>query len=91
MLVRAALSEAQLLLLDEPDDALDVEGASLVRQLLDGTSATTILITHNTEIARQMDLVLFVSNGRIVQCGLPEDVFDSKGPAQDFFSRLHAA
>lgn len=91
MLVRAALSESRLLLLDEPDDALDVEGVGLVRQLLDGTSATTILITHNTEIARQMDLVLFVSDGRIVQCGLPEDVFDSKGPAQDFFSRLHAA
>lgn len=91
MLVRAALSGSQVLLLDEPDDTLDIEGAGLVKQLLDGTSATTILITHNTEIARLMDLVLFVIDGQIVQSGLPEEVFGSKGPAQDFFGRLNAA
>lgn len=91
MLVRAALSGSQVLLLDEPDDTLDIEGAGLVKQLLDGTTATTILITHNTEIARLMDLVLFVIDGQIVQSGLPEEVFGSKGPAQDFFGRLNAA
>ena len=91
MLVRAALSKSQLLLLDEPDDALDVEGAGLVKQLLDGTSATAVLITHNTEIARLMDCVLFINDGRIIQAGTPEDVFGSKGPAQDFFSGSYAA
>lgn len=91
MLARAALSQSQLLLLDEPDDALDVEGASLVIQLLNSTPATTILITHNMHIARQMDEVWFVRDGRVVQSGAPGDVLDSNGPAHEFFARLFVA
>ena len=91
MLVRAALSKSQLLLLDEPDDALDVEGAGLVKQLLDGTSATVVVITHNTEIARLMDGVLFIDDGQIIQSGTPKEVLDTNGPAQEFFNKPYAA
>lgn len=74
LLTRAALSKPKLMLLDEPDDALDLEGPTLVRALVHGSEATTILITHNMQIARMMDELWVVEDGRIVQTGTPDTV-----------------
>ena len=74
LLTRAALSKPRLMLLDEPDDALDRDGPELVRTLVQGSDATTILITHNLEIARMMDVLWLVEEGRIVQTGTPDAI-----------------
>lgn len=74
LLTRAALSQPRLMLLDEPDDALDREGPDLVRRLVQGGDATTLLITHNMEIARMMDVLWVVEDGRIQHTGTPETV-----------------
>ncbi|MEM9636998.1 MAG: ATP-binding cassette domain-containing protein, partial [Pseudomonadota bacterium] len=74
LLTRAALSKPRLMLLDEPDDALDRDGPELVRTLVQGSDATTILITHNLEIARMMDVLWLVEDGRIVQTGTPDAI-----------------
>ncbi|WP_415404834.1 ATP-binding cassette domain-containing protein [Tateyamaria sp. SN3-11] len=74
LLTRAALSKPRLLLLDEPDDALDSEGPALVRALVHQCDATTLLITHNMQIAMAMDELWVVDNGRVVQTGTPDVV-----------------
>ncbi|WP_299831198.1 ABC transporter ATP-binding protein [uncultured Roseobacter sp.] len=74
LLTRAALSDPRLMLLDEPDDALDQEGPELVRTLVHGCEATTILITHNMQIAKMMDVLWVIEDGRIVQTGTPDEV-----------------
>ncbi|MEL6265720.1 MAG: ATP-binding cassette domain-containing protein [Pseudomonadota bacterium] len=51
VLARAALSGAGLLLLDEPDDALDAEAPALVATLLESTGATVLIATHDPRIA----------------------------------------
>src|SRR3954447_927898 len=47
---RCVLHEPELLLLDEPDSNLDVEGRELARELIGpGTGATRALVTHDPE------------------------------------------
>jgi len=47
---RCVLHEPELLLLDEPDSNLDVEGRELARELIGpGTSATRVVVTHDPE------------------------------------------
>lgn len=73
LLTRAALSKPQLLLLDEPDDALDTDGPDLVERFVRGTDATTLMITHNMELAEKMDEIWLVADGRIVELGSEEN------------------
>lgn len=91
MLARAALSQAQLLLLDEPDDALDVEGANLVLRLLNRTSATVLLATHNPSIIQQLDEYWYLRDGRVVESGSTNALFEGDGLAAQFLSPKIAA
>lgn len=91
LLTRAALSGSRLMLLDEPDDALDVDGPALVERLVRRSDATTLMITHNLALARRMDEIWFVEDGRIVEVGAPEEVFSGSGPAARFFAPRWAA
>lgn len=77
LLTRAALSASSLLLLDEPDDALDQDGPALVEELVFETPATTLMITHNQDLARRMDEVWIVDDGRLVASGRPDKVLGS--------------
>ncbi|MEM6464218.1 MAG: ABC transporter ATP-binding protein [Pseudomonadota bacterium] len=77
LLTRAALSGASLLLLDEPDDALDQEGPALVERLVCETPATTLMITHNSKIAVRMDEVWIIDSGRLIAKGPPDEVFSA--------------
>ena len=91
MLTRAALSQPRLLLLDEPDDALDAEGPALVLKLLALTDATSLVVTHNPTLARAMDEVWFIDNGTIMETGAPEKLLNGDGPAARFFALRAAA
>jgi heme exporter protein A len=47
---RCVLHEPELLLLDEPDSNLDVEGRELARELIGpGTGSTRVVVTHDPE------------------------------------------
>jgi ABC-type multidrug transport system fused ATPase/permease subunit len=74
LLTRAALARPRLMLLDEPDDALDADGPALVEQLVRGGGATVLMVTHNPELARRMDLAWCVEDGRIIDSGPPDVV-----------------
>ena len=74
LLIRAALSNCHLMLLDEPDDALDREGPALVERLVKTNSATTLLITHNPAIVALMDEVWLIEDGRLAARGEPQEI-----------------
>ncbi|MEM6677824.1 MAG: ABC transporter ATP-binding protein [Pseudomonadota bacterium] len=81
-LARAIINEPKLLLLDEPLAALDrklrkemqIELQDLQRQI----GITFVLVTHDQEEALSLsDRVCVMREGRIVQTGSPQDLYDN--------------
>ena len=79
-IARALAMQPKLMLFDEVTSALDPE---LVREVLDvmkqlaRDGMTMIVVTHEMGFAREVaDRVIFMDEGRIVEQGSAEDVFD---------------
>lgn len=93
-IARAVATSPELLLLDEITSALDPqlvgEVLDLVREL--GAQGTTILMaTHEMSFARRVaDRVIFLADGRIIEQGTPEQIFDAPREPETiaFLSRL---
>jgi thiol reductant ABC exporter CydC subunit len=70
-LARALLADFPILILDEPGEHLDTATAdALVTDLLDVTRArTTLLITHRLVGLEQVDEILVIEQGKIVERG----------------------
>jgi ATP-binding cassette subfamily C protein CydCD len=81
-LARALLADFPVLVLDEPTEHLDVDIADrLTQDLLAATRGrTTLLVTHRLEHLDQVDEVLVLDAGRVVQRGRPADLAACPGP-----------
>ena len=90
-LVRTALARPQLLLLDEPDDALDRQGRRCLDRLLLEASATTLIVTHDPSLARRADLLWYVDDGVLKAVGAPEDLIRKDDRIARFFRPRPAA
>lgn len=93
-IVRALATDPELLLLDEITSALDPQ---LVGEVLDlvgelkSTGSTIVMATHEMAFARKAaDRVVFLSQGRIVESGTPEQIFDNPQmpETREFLSRV---
>lgn len=62
----------EVLVLDEPSTLLDLRNRELLRRTLAGLGQQVILSTHDLELARDMDRVLVVDEGRVVFDGGPD-------------------
>lgn len=91
LLVRAALASPKLMLLDEPDDALDTDGPELIENLVRQSDATALVITHNLAVARRMDLIWFIGDGRIQEVGPPAELLATEGLTKLFFAPRRVA
>lgn len=67
----ACMEESDLLILDEPTNALDAEGAAMVAQLVEEArlrGATVLISSHDMELLHHVaDEILFMGEGRIVR------------------------
>ena len=93
-IVRAILTDPELLLLDEITSALDPmlvgEVLDLVRGLKDAGS-TILMATHEMAFARDVaDRVVFMHGGRIIESGPPAQIFDApqRPETQEFLARV---
>lgn len=83
LLARARVSDARILLLDEPTVGLDIGSraacvAVLDRLLARGDSPTVVIVSHHLdELPRAVDSVVLIKAGRIVGQGPPEDLLTS--------------
>jgi ABC-type polar amino acid transport system ATPase subunit len=80
-IARALAMEPRAMLFDEPTSALDPELTrevlTVIRELADG-GMTMIVVTHEMRFAREIaDQVVFMDNGRVVETGSPDEVFDA--------------
>lgn len=90
LLARAALARPRLLLLDEADDALDPSGRAAIRALLQSVPATVVMVTHDRDAALAADIVWFLRDGRVVECGSPRELLRAGGAAAAFLRPGHA-
>ena len=85
-MIRALAVEPRILLLDEPFGALDAKVRKELRQWLrrlhEKMPITSILVTHDQEEALEVaDRIVVLNEGRIVQEGSPEDVYENPATA----------
>ncbi|SDT39769.1 ATP-binding cassette domain-containing protein [Microlunatus soli] len=76
--LRAVSSGAQVLVLDEPAAALDVQSeARLVDGYLDlARSVTSLIISHRFSVVRPVPSICVLEHGRIVEHGAHEELMD---------------
>ena len=79
LLARVAISRPRLMLLDEPDDALDTTARALVEELVVRSETTALVVTHQLDLARKLDECWAMDRGRLVATGRPEDVLSAGG------------
>ncbi|MCP1200023.1 ATP-binding cassette domain-containing protein [Notoacmeibacter sp. MSK16QG-6] len=90
-LARALVVGPRVLLMDEPlsnlDAALRVQMRDVIRSLQLETKTTTIFVTHDQEEALAMsDTIAVMKDGRIDQCGAPDDVY--RNPKTAYVSKF---
>jgi polar amino acid transport system permease protein len=80
-IARALALKPKVLLFDEPTSALDPE---LVNEVLDvikelaRSGTTLIIVTHEIGFAREVaDKIIFMEQGRILEVGAPDKVFNN--------------
>ncbi|MBT2232688.1 thiol reductant ABC exporter subunit CydC [Nonomuraea sp. NEAU-A123] len=86
-LARALLYDPPVMLLDEPAEALDEEAAdALMADLLDVThDRTTLLVTHRLKGLEQVDEIVVLEEGRVVQRGHHDELVTEPGYYRDLW------
>ncbi len=93
-IVRALCMEPDVMLFDEPTSALDPE---MVGEVLDvmkqlaQEGMTMVVVTHEMGFAREVgNRVLFMADGKLLEEGTPEQIFDhpQHPRLQDFLSKV---
>ncbi len=89
MLARVMLKDAPILLLDEATSALDSEVEASIQSTLYGMmqGKTVIAIAHRLSTIAQMDRILVMDQGRIVEAGNHADLLAGNGLYAGFWSR----
>src|SRR5260221_14692541 len=81
MIARAFLTDARILILDEPTSSLDPENEALVAASLETLrrNRTTFLIAHRLWTVRSADLILVLDGGRVVEQGRHDQLWGRRG------------
>ena len=93
-IVRALAMDPEVMLFDEPTSALDPEMVGEVLEVMKQLAAdgmTMAVVTHEMGFAREVgSRVLFLADGKLVEEGTPDKIFNSpESPRlQDFLSKV---
>jgi phospholipid/cholesterol/gamma-HCH transport system ATP-binding protein len=95
-IARALIVEPQLVLFDEPTSELDplmaVTIGEEILRLNERTSATSIIVTHDRELAfATAHRIAMINDGRIAFIGTPQEVRSSADPIVRRFIRAELA
>ena len=75
-LARVFLADAEVVVLDEASAGLDADTAGLVTRSIAALSPgrALLIIAHRLDTVRDVDRVLVIDEGRVVECGRPADL-----------------
>ncbi len=87
-LARALIRNPRILILDDAFSSLDIETESIIfdniRKLTG--SLTLLLITHRLSVTRQVDQIVVMERGRIVERGSHQTLMDNQGLYQRMYT-----
>jgi subfamily B ATP-binding cassette protein MsbA len=90
-IARAILANPRILILDEATSSLDSESEAAIQEglayLMRGR--TTFVIAHRLSTIRRAEQILVVEDGRIVERGTHESLYDLHGRYYDLYTRQH--
>jgi ABC-type multidrug transport system fused ATPase/permease subunit len=90
-IARAILADPRILILDEATSSLDSESESLIQSglnfLMQGS--TTFVIAHRLSTIRRADQILVVEQGRIVERGTHESLYQRGARYYELYTRQH--
>jgi subfamily B ATP-binding cassette protein MsbA len=87
-LARTLLQGADIMLLDEPTNALDVELEHGFQQALRAASIgrTVIVIAHRLSTVMRADQVVVMQGGKVIEIGRPSDLITNKGKFEQLYN-----
>lgn len=91
-IARAILRDAPILVLDEPTSALDVETEAMVMEGINrlAQNRTTFIIAHRLSTVRNVDLILVLKGGAIVERGSFQELLKKGGVFADLYNTQFA-
>lgn len=80
-IARAYIKKPELLILDEPTAALDMESERIVEQSLEQLmeGKTTVTVAHRLSTVKNSDIIFCMDQGKIVEAGTHEELYARKG------------
>jgi len=93
-IVRALMMEPEVMLFDEPTSALDPEMVGEVLEVMKELARggmTMVVVTHEMGFAKEVgNRVLFMADGKLIEEGTPEEIFDhpKNHRLQDFLAKV---
>ncbi|HHD2593174.1 TPA: amino acid ABC transporter ATP-binding protein [Clostridium perfringens] len=93
-IARALAMEPDVMLFDEPTSALDPEMVGEVLNVMKSLASdgmTMVVVTHEMGFAKEVgDRILFMDEGRIIEEGTPEEIFQNpkNSRTKDFLSKV---
>ncbi len=87
-IARAILKDAPIILLDEATASLDAENETKIQKALSALvrDKTVLIIAHRMRTVRDVDKIVVLENGSIVETGSPEELLAADG----HFARMNA-
>ena len=81
LIARAILKNSPILILDEATSALDAENEKIINDSLENLmeGKTVIAIAHKLNTLRQMDRIIVLKNGKIVESGKHDELLEKGG------------
>jgi ABC-type multidrug transport system fused ATPase/permease subunit len=90
-IARAILANPRILILDEATSSLDSESEAAIQEglayLMKGR--TTFVIAHRLSTIRRAEQILVVEEGRVVERGTHDSLYDLRGRYYDLYTRQH--
>ena len=80
-IARAVLKNPSILVFDEATASVDSETEHLIQEAIEHliSGRTTIMIAHRLSTLSKANKIVVVDNGRIIECGTPEELMAMKG------------
>ena len=92
-IARAILKDAPILVLDEATSALDSESEALIQEALKNLmkNRTSIVVAHRLSTIAGLDMIVVLSEGRIVEQGSHQELLKKDGEYAKLWSRQSGA